>query len=140
MNLITLQFFFSSLNLDPYKKEDEVKKRLFYSIFAYFGVYEGGLNKGRFVLDVIYLFLLLLYMLFRIFSDGFKRTIFNTIAFIISVYFILQNFIYTLSTFLSVLFNGFSIPSYYDAFYLMKDDIIQIKVIVYFFLLFLFLQ
>ena len=140
MNLITLQFFFSSLNLDPYKKEDEVKKPLFYSIFAYFGVYEGGLNKGRFVLDVIYLFLLLLYMLFRKFSGRFKRTIFNIIAFIISVYFILQNFIYTLSTFLSVLFNGFSIPSYYDAFYLMKDDIIQIKVIVYFFLLFLFLQ
>ena len=140
MNLITLQFFFSSLNLDPYKKEDEVKKRLFYSIFAYFGVYEGGLNKGRFVLDLIYLFLLLLYMLFRKFSGRFKRTIFNIIAFIISVYFILQNFIYTLSTFLSVLFNGFSIPSYYDAFYLMKDDIIQIKVIVYFFLLFLFLQ
>ena len=65
MNL-TLQYFFSSFNLDPNKKENEVKKPLFYSIFAYFGVYDG-----------------------------------------------------------------FSIPSYYDGFYFMKDDIIQIKLIVY---------
>ena len=128
MNL-TLQYFFSSFNLDPNKKENEVKKPLFYSIFAYFGAYETGLNKSRFALDLIYLVLLLLYMLFRIFFGGFKKPLFNTIAFFISVYFILQNSIYTLLTFLSVLFNGFSIPSYYDGFYFMKDDIIQIKLI-----------
>ena len=130
MNL-TFQSLFSSFNLDPNKKENKVKKPLFYSIFAYFGVYETGLNKSRFALDVIYLFLLLLYMLFKIFNGGFKEPKYNNIAFIISIYFIFQNSIYTLMTFLSVLFNGFSIPSYYDGFYFMKDDIIQIKLIVY---------
>ena len=72
-------------------------------------------------------------MLFRIFFGGFKKPIFNTIAFIISIIFIVQNSIFTLTTFLSVLFNGFSIPSYYDGFYFMKDDIIQIKIIAYVF-------
>jgi len=130
---ITLQSIFSSFNLGANKKGNKTKKPLFYSIFAYFGAYETGLNKSRFVLDLIYLVLLLLYMLFRIFFGGFKKPIFNTIAFIISIIFIVQNSIFTLTTFLSVLFNGFSIPSYYDGFYFMKDDIIQMKVIAYVF-------
>ena len=127
------QSLFSSFNLDPNKKEDKEKKPLFYSIFAYFWAYETGLNIGRFALNTIYLFLLLLYMLFKIFNGGFKEPKYNTAAFIISVYFIFQNSIYTLMTFLSVLFNGFSISSYYDGFYFMKDDIIQIKIIAYVF-------
>ena len=121
-----------SVIVPNYNKNNKIKEPLFLGIFSYYGFYEESKTKTRFILYTIYLFVILLFMLYRIYFGGFKKPIYNFIAFIISIYFIIQNSIYVICIFLLLLFNIFSIISYYDGFRDLEDYMIQSKLIIQF--------
>ena len=106
------------------------KKPEFYSIFAYYGIYEKGLNISRFVIYTINIVILLLFMLYRIYFGGFKKPKLYIASLIVSICFIFQNISMNILNFLLLIFTGLSISSYYNGFAYLKDDMIQAKLII----------
>ena len=105
---------------------DDEDKGLFTDIFNMFGAFSDGINESRFAFYIIEVFIFLLFMGKRMVWGGFGKSSFVNINFGYSIFLIVENSVYFLMTFLSILFGIFSLVCYYKNYKDLNDDDIQI--------------
>ena len=103
---------------------------MFNNFFVYYGDFESGVIKSRFILYTISIFFLLLFMLKRMLFGGFSSQISSIIPFIISLIFISLNSIFVILDFLMMLFGVFSLICHYDIYLPIIDGILSTKIYI----------
>ena len=113
----------------------ENKKPKFSDIFNKYGSYEKSFTESRFILYLIQLIIILLFMLKRIYFGGFKEPLYLLISFILCIICLIDNIIYVIMDFLTILFTIFSITSFYDHNNLIVyDEMTEVKFFVQLFI------
>jgi hypothetical protein len=113
----------------------ENKKPKFSDIFNKYGSYEKSFTESRFILYLIQLIILLLFMLKRIFFGGFKEPNYLLISFIFCIICIINNIVYVIMDFITILFTLFSIICFYDIDNLFTyDEMLEVKLFVQLFI------
>ena len=112
-----------------YSNYSNYQKPKFSNIFDMYGSFEKSFTQSRFILYIIQLIILLSFMLKRIYFGGFKEPSHLLIAFILCIICIIDNAIYVILDFITVLFTLFSLINYFDK---QKDkklnkDMLEIK-------------
>ena len=111
----------------------EREKPLFQDIFDMYGSYEKSFTESRFSLYMIQLVVILLFMLKRMYFGGFIKKYLITISFVLVILSLVDNIIYIILDFLTLLFTLFSIICFYKNKYnKISDDNIEIKLFLQF--------
>ena len=118
---------------NSYSSYIKVKKPLFQDIFDMYGSYEKSFTESRFSLYMIQLVVILLLMLKRIYFGGFIKNSLLIASFILVILSLIDNIIYVILDFLTILFTLFSIVCFYkNKYQKISDDNIEIKLFLQF--------
>ena len=118
---------------NSYSSYIKVKKPLFQDIFDMYGSYEKSFTESRFSLYMIQLVVILLLMLKRIYFGGFIKNSLLIVSFVLVILSLIDNIIYVILDFLTILFTLFSIVCFYkNKYQKISDDNIEIKLFLQF--------
>jgi hypothetical protein len=130
-----LLYYLIILANTPLNQNSNFKKAKFFSVYEDYGSYEKRFTKSRFILYLIQLIIILFFMLKRIFFGGFKEPSYLLFSYILCIICLIENIIYVLLDFLTILFTLFSIISLYDNENIkLYDEMLEVKFFVQLFI------